>query len=664
MHENANAPLASSDRKRPHKAAWLDHPGHAELGSLPGSKRIKFDEVKPGTIDSPTKLRDRVDTAAELWKGEQENISPRLEGTGRVMDESAQYPTQTSGVAPSVNWNAGSKANIRISFGRGSATKGKMESHDTTSIREIPVGSQLGEQQVYNKSVDIMPTVRSLPSRQRLPLARDDLNQSLDLHADDHTSQISGGDQEDLRLIVVDSEQKAHVNPSSMKPISIDNDTTARIDHTRDESSENEHSSSEEESDGESVLNDENSGQESGEILESEDQSRSLVEVSQTPADANCAETGGMHSEPAAGDATMIDSNAYLTPNTTEHGDLPPAGVDVRRRAPTVLSELEPDELKLQLRYFYLTQIPDRVDPSNLVRCLVCAHEGHMAEVCSTLTCTVCGKYDQHLTKDCPHVKRCWKCRERGHQPLDCPYKVRRANQGPIVCDLCQRTGHAEDDCELIWRTSGRPWESDLTNQNIRLECYECGRPGHLGNDCASRRPGKRLGTSSWSLSSISQLFVEPEGGIMIKGRAQQQKAIVLNDSDDDKGNFFRPKVPGPIRRGQIHIASQSFSRHSTSRAPGDFDNREGRRDGEFSNSRDRGQYNLRPNDRRSISPHYAGRGSYRNSSFDQPPLPHEQPPGRTGTNPGHQASRPNRAGESYRPMSSAARGAWIRHKP
>lgn len=662
MQKNTNAPLIPSDRKRLHKA---DDPSHAELGSLPGSKRIKFDKARSdSSIDSRTKSRDHVYTTAEAWKEGQENTSPRLEGTRRVVDDPAQhlqYPTKPPGAAPSINWNSGRRAKIRTSFGRGSATKAKMESHETTSIRKSPVGSQLREQQIYNKSVEVMPPIISLPSRQRLPLESNDLNQAPDLY--DLTSRILGSDQEDLGLTMVDSEQEVHVNSSSMRPISIDDDTAARTDQSRDGSSEDEYSSLDEESDGESVLSDENSGQESGEISESEDQSQSVVEVSQTPADANSAKEEGMRSETTAGDAMMTDSNVYSTPNTTEHGNLPPADVDVRRRVPILLSDLDPDELKLQLKYFYLNQSPDRVDPSNPVRCLVCAHEGHMAEACSTLTCAVCGKYDQHLTKDCPQAKRCWKCRERGHQPLECPYKVRQANQGPLVCDLCQRTGHVEDNCELIWRTSGRPWQSELTNKNIRLECYECGRPGHLGNDCASRRPGKSLGTSSWSLNSTSQPSVEPEGGFMIKGRAQQQKAIVLDDSDDDKAKFFGPKVPGPIRQGQIHIASQSFSRHSTSRAPGDFDSREDRRDGGFSNSRDPRQYSFRPDDQHPIPPYKTGRGSYRNSSFDQPPLPHEQPPGRTGTNPGYQANRSNWAGESYRPMPSAARGAWIRHQ-
>lgn len=667
MAESNRAYLVSPDRKRLHEAVALDETGHANLGSLPESKRLKINETKQESRDLPAHSRNEVNATTRACIAGQESSSHNIEGGRGVVDGSAQTwhrLKKTAGATPSINWNAGSKANIRISFGRGSIKSSKNESHGINSMGEISRGLQPKEQQVDDKFVNSTSTDRPSSLQQRLYLEHEESNQVPDPRADDIALRVSTNDHGELGLTVTDSGYEEHVNSSPIKPIPIDDDLTARVEKFTDAKSENSQPNLDVESEGGVILSFETSGDESGEISESEARSSGLRGTTKIPGDLNLAKGNATRSESTDDDAMMVYSISNPVSDATEHGHPPSARVDVQRRVPTVLSDLNPDELKLQLRYFYITRSPDRVDPSNPVRCLVCARDGHMAEACNTLTCAVCGKYDQHFTKDCAQVKRCWKCRERGHPALGCPRKVRPGNRPPVVCDLCQRPGHIEDDCELIWRTSGRPWESDLRDSSIRLGCYECGRSGHLGNDCPSRMPGKRPGTSSWSLNGTSRLSMESEGGITIKGRAAQQKAIALGDSDDDKANFFHPKVPGPIRKGQIHIATQRFSRHPTSLAPGEFSNWEGRRDGGFSNRSDKREYNSRSNDRRSISPHYSGRGgSYRNPSVNQPPLPRGQPPGRASRNISHQITRPNRAGESYRPMTSAARGAWVRHR-
>lgn len=664
MATSDTAPLVASERKRHHAEMGLNETDHVKLGSVPDSKRLKTNETEQKSGDPLAHSRTMMNAPTRACLGAQESNSHNVERGKGVVDELAQTRhrvKKTAGATPSMNWNAGSKANIRISFGRGSGRPNKNNSPGINDVGETLGGLQSEAQQVDDRVVNSISSDTSSSLQQRQPPEHEESCLIPDRHVNDTVQRASTNDHGGLVLIKTESKPEKHVNPSPTKSIPIEDDAIARKEIFRGENSKDGRPYSDVESEGGVVLSLETSEDESGEISASEVRVSDLSRTAKIPAHLKLAKV--TRSESTDDDAMMVYSNSNPVSDTTERGHPSSERVDVQRRVPTLLSDLSPDELKLQLKYFYITRSPDRVDPSNPVRCLVCAQKGHMAEACNTLTCAVCGKYDQHFTKDCAQVKRCRKCRQRGHPASECPRTIRPANALPVICDLCQRPGHLEDDCELIWRTSGRPWESDLRNSNIRLECYECGRSGHLGNDCPSRQPGKLLGTSSWSLNGTRRLSMESEGEITIKGRATQQKAIVLDDSDDDAANFLRPKIPGPTRKGQIHIAAQSFSRRPTGFAPGDISRWEDRRDSEFSGRHDNGEYNSNSIDQRSISPRHSERDSYRNSSVNRPPLPRKEPPGRARRNISYQSNRSNQTGESYRPMTSAARDAWIRHR-
>ena len=383
------------------------------------------------------------------------------------------------------------------------------------------------------------------------------------------------------------------------------------------------------------------------------------------------------------GDAMMQYSNSEQI--TTDEG-----GRNVKKIA--VLADLSPHDLNAQLRYFHTTKAREEVDGKTPVRCLVCAKEGHMAEVCEVLTCSTCGAVNRHTTQACPNNAKCGKCREQGHNEGHCPYKLKRMAGHEIVCDLCQRNGHIEEDCELVWRTSGRPWESDLAHANLRLSCYECGGSGHLGNSCHSRKPHKVMGTSTWD-GSMGPVTIKSTQEIKIKGKATRQDPHIIDDSDDERANFYRPKItlPQPVRKGQIRIVTggRDMPEYEPSRSDrpayadegyGSFAsnnesyrNREARRpyqeyrDGARDKWRvtdgvDNGtghadhRYNShRASDRRSRSPLYRDNDSYAGGK--------SWPSSRLAPQADLRDRRPAADANIYRPMPSAAQNAWIRRR-
>lgn len=398
--------------------------------------------------------------------------------------------------------------------------------------------------------------------------------------------------------------------------------------------------------------------------------------------DSGAASNSDTESNESDVDSESEDGDAMMQYSNSEQ-QLAPDAPPVHRAS--ILADLSSYELNAQLRYFHTTKAREEVDRKIPVRCLVCAKEGHMADWCESLTCSTCGAFNLHMTQACPENAKCGKCREQGHDEGNCPYKLKRMSAHEIVCDLCQRNGHIEEDCELIWRTSGRPWESNLAHANIRLSCYECGHSGHLGNDCPSRKPNKSMGTSTWNCN-MGLVSIKSTRDFKIKGKATQQDPIDLDDSGDDRAKFFRPKIsaPEPVRKGQIRIVTgrhespiyepTSNDRHvyadhrrgSFTPVSGSYRNDEARHpyqpyrdsksdtrragDKPYSTGHTDFRYNNHgPVERRSRSPLYRDHGGHAGGSSWVPPRPADR--------------RPSADANIYRPMPSAAQNAWTRRR-
>ena len=337
-----------------------------------------------------------------------------------------------------------------------------------------------------------------------------------------------------------------------------------------------------------------------------------------------------------------------------------------------VLQELSPDDLHAQIRYFHFGKIRDDVDLEEQVRCLCCGQKGHMAADCEQLICSKCGAYNMHPATHCDMEVRCSRCGHLGHQVSECS-KTSKAN---LVCRLCKDNGHNEQDCELFWRTSGAPWQIDLPFRKLRLCCYECGSKGHLGNDCSSRRPGKPLGTSTWSTKRKMpppQIY-DPDDetdGLNIRGHAARPiKSIPQRPANKGRNDLVRSKPPEPTKSGKIQISTNVSH---TSTIPGSIPNdddywenpgfprwtpiNQGAALGREVSMRTRGH----PND--------SHRQNHPGQSSANPPLPREPPPPLPRQQPQqfptsnfsnehnpHSSSYPFGATDSYQPQHDSYR--------
>lgn len=579
------------------------------------------------------------------------------DGGGKETGESTMpFSSQPIGFAPSINWNAGTRTKIRTTLG-GAPKDQRMPSHSETAV--IPPSSELVADTVACGS----PVTAISP---RVSLDEGSGNGELNSRQTLLSNKVQGQEVGSIKKV-------AQSLPPDLRPATPIVNLPSSPADIANNPSEDAH----DDGGGGVVLNliceengeDEAEEYESGEIhdserlgLEGKCYTHGNPEADMENEKSSISGLGEPIEDAELLDAMMSYSNSNPGSTTPKHLNRGTTVVAAKRRTLT-LRDLDSEDFSLQLRYFYVACDPSTIDYNDPVRCLICAKDGHTSDFCSALTCSSCGVHGDHFTAACPKSWKCEKCRERGHAKKECPYKLGRLAGKELECDLCKQAGHVEVNCELVWRTSGF-WESELPNFSIRLACYECGKAGHLGNDCPTRNPKKPIGSSTWTFKPAKEnkkVADQSRTGIAIKGRAEQMKRIEIDDSEDEHANFHQTRIPQPVRSGQVRVASDKVGRYQGSLwTPGDgIDEREIASGVDYRGNVQRqppnppapvriGSFN--PKDSR-----------FRGSDTYTPNNASAAGASRTRTRPKKKSKRPAQEASTYRPMSRSA--AWKKRR-
>ncbi|TFK55680.1 hypothetical protein OE88DRAFT_1804497 [Heliocybe sulcata] len=237
------------------------------------------------------------------------------------------------------------------------------------------------------------------------------------------------------------------------------------------------------------------------------------------------------------------------------------------------------------------------------VVCKNCGKEGdHKTWECPVQICLTCGARDEHSTRGCPISKTCFNCGMKGHINKTCPQRFSRRGAQMSSYDDCDRCGsarHRTNECPTLWRMyqyvsdaerdailHGREEKSALSLGDggegyIATDewCYNCGNPGHLGDDCRDpptppERPNEPSAFGSYNI--MSGPFYDANFPAS-KGKARPPRDWESGDTLGDGWGFNAPMNVGRQGRRKDRARMEQTAKNQDAREdPDDW----------FSNSR------------------------------------------------------------------------------
>ncbi|QRV72987.1 general amino acid permease AGP2 [Ceratobasidium sp. AG-Ba] len=204
-------------------------------------------------------------------------------------------------------------------------------------------------------------------------------------------------------------------------------------------------------------------------------------------------------------DGTAVAATLALPPHVTlwtegdpdvSLADVAAGGLDLEDGVEYI--DFEDDQAAGVARYF----LPDAAAATKKL-CRTCGEEGHIAKNCKKLICLTCGERDDHDTRNCPMRVVCFNCGGKGHVVSTCPQP-----RGQHGCDRCGSYTHIHQRCLDQFKTYIYLSDSErlkILEERAKLEnlpfgeggegyiarhiwCYNCGGPGHWGDECQESR--------------------------------------------------------------------------------------------------------------------------------------------------------------------------------
>ncbi|KAF9451703.1 hypothetical protein P691DRAFT_662602 [Macrolepiota fuliginosa MF-IS2] len=244
------------------------------------------------------------------------------------------------------------------------------------------------------------------------------------------------------------------------------------------------------------------------------------------------------------------------------------------------------------LRYF--EEPEDESTKLKRTVCKNCGAEGdHKTAECRVLICLTCGVRDEHVTKSCPVSKVCFTCGMKGHINSNCPNRHlarSRDHNNSGRCKRCFSGFHQTSECPTWWRLyiyvteeeRGQILDDRRSKRDLELGkggegyiaedewCYNCGEPGHWGDDCqGSKRYDKPDEPSAFGLYNISTgPFYDPnESG----APARQERRLRDWEQEDDWGKHAPDQVGRQGRRKMMEKMRRNAQRFEEVSDPDDW---------------------------------------------------------------------------------------------
>ncbi|EME46012.1 hypothetical protein DOTSEDRAFT_51603 [Dothistroma septosporum NZE10] len=257
---------------------------------------------------------------------------------------------------------------------------------------------------------------------------------------------------------------------------------------------------------------DDGSSEEDGEIVESSDASTSMSESS---GEHGSEESDGEGDSDSESYSAPSHARASASPNDTNHANTATTSAMLNNQYPDGmmrLHQISDEDQDEQYKYFGLNY------DDQIIYCMCCGDRGHQARTCPTRRCSHCGVRDQHASHACPTYRKCTRCLRRGHDASNCTHPQ------PLIirndtCDICDESGHVEEECAKLWHTSLNPPMKDIDRKpehEMLKVCYNCGESsydGHWGDDCPDRYYNARTQgpnvVKTWSKEEAAK-FMKP----------------------------------------------------------------------------------------------------------------------------------------------------------
>eukprot|EP00088_Acartia_fossae_P064700 TRINITY_DN79703_c0_g1_i1.p1 TRINITY_DN79703_c0_g1~~TRINITY_DN79703_c0_g1_i1.p1 ORF type:complete len:362 (+),score=69.01 TRINITY_DN79703_c0_g1_i1:2-1087(+) len=193
----------------------------------------------------------------------------------------------------------------------------------------------------------------------------------------------------------------------------------------------------------------------------------------------------------------------------------------------------------------------DCPDPIKEIRCYMCGNTGHREDRCPKSCCLGCGNPDHMFRTICNHCKLmervvCKECGFYGHKRQSCP-------------DLWRRY-HSTTTCNNNSNESPlRPRKTDSHKKRNEQWCCNCGRRGHLVDDC------RRSRYSEYPVRPVivqSYEAVKRLAHIVSSAKKEMDSQSSKKSKNKKKKSYTTSQSPPPKRRKMDHHQHQPPAKH------------------------------------------------------------------------------------------------------